>query len=384
MASNSKRQDKNGIVFYAPGLYPCVTGGMEIYNYYLLKHIKDISSKADWSILTDCEELVEKYSNFYPIRNRVFLLRRWGLGALSTFFFYVFSNKIQWRNVKTIILPYAPGFNFSVISFLLLNFFFNVDYIVHIHSGGIDPWKHNTLLDLFMKRAKRIVGVSKTIVDNFSSKYKCHVEYLPPVLPFERTYKTKDEILRENKIMRFDKIILFLGTLKPLKGPDILLKAFSNLGKGFIKGEKLGVIMVGDGPMKKTLQEYSCDHNIESYVHFMGRVDYERVSEFYKIADIFVMASIYEGTPISLLEAMFNGLLCIGSKVEGIQDIIDDQRNGILFRCNDVEELSRKLKYIIVNSEICEKIRQNAHKYYIENFSYQAHLENVKEIIFKS
>ena len=307
-------KNKDNILFYTPGLYPCKTGGMEIYNYHLLRNLRKYYPEFEFKALTGCKTLIDQYDNFYPLKNRLFIIRRRGLGALSTIIYYLFSSKLKWKKTETIFIPHTDNFNYNVIAFLFLKFIFNLNYIIHLHDGGQKPWKPYWLQKMFFKNAKKIAGVSWPIVHEYSKRSECKVEYIPPLLPFKKSIKSKKELKARMGLEHFNKIILFVGSLKQLKKPEILLKAFFELDSQIISEEKLGLVFVGDGHLKSELKALVKEKQFNSHIHFAGKIPNENVADYYALADIFVIPSSWEGTPIVLLEAMFNGLICMKIK----------------------------------------------------------------------
>ncbi len=69
--------------------------------------------------------------------------------------------------------------------------------------------------------------------------------------------------------------------------------------------------------------------------------------EILKIADIYVIPSLFEGTSLSLLEAMFNGLPIIGSDARGINSMIVAGKNGVLFETGNATDLHTKVKTML-------------------------------------
>jgi glycosyltransferase involved in cell wall biosynthesis len=360
------------ILFYFQNLYPCNTGGMEIYNYHLIKKLLNDYPNNKWVVLTSCDKHpVTNNIKWLPLRNRLFIVKRYGLGSLSTIIFYTFSQKIKWINVKTVVVPYTSKFSYQALAFLILKALFKVEYVVHIHGGGIYKWKFRWLQKRFFKNARNIAGVSYPIVKEYSKRIGRNINYLPPLLPFETSKKSIDHLRQVNNLVLFEKIILFVGSIKKIKDPETLIKAFNNLGSDFIKYNKVGLVIVGEGPHKNILQEY---YVYNKNIIFTGLLRYEEIKDYYALADIYVIPSWFEGTPISLIEAMFNKLTCVGSNVPGIKEIIEHGVNGYLFEKCDHIGLSNILKMLLEDNYDSLGKGSMAYKTYSEKFKYDNHL----------
>lgn len=377
---DSFKKNTAEIILFSSNIYPCKIGGMEIYNYYLVKSLINSSIGKRIKIITDCKKLdIPKSKVLMPLDN-LFFIKRYGLGTLSSIIRHSFFKTIKWEEVKTIYIPYTSNFSFNAIGILILNKLFKVQYIIHIHGGGLGPWKPFKLMNLFFKNAKTIIGVSHPIVTEYSQRSNRKIYYLPPLVPFEKSAYAKAELKKEKGFSHFNCTILFVGSLKPLKGPETLLKAFSLLGKDFIQNHKLGLVLVGDGPLMESLQEkYKM---IESVV-FVGKVPNEKINNYYGMSDIYVIPSWFEGTPISLLEAMFNGMVCLGSNVSGINHIIQNKRNGLLFEKDNFSELSTLLTSVILDIQLSNSLKLNSKRYYEENFNYKNHIDEIINFLSK-
>ena len=368
---------KDKIVLYFPTLYPELTGGMEVFNFHLLKKIDEISDPNKLVVLTNAKEYIN-YKNIFPLKNRLFFFRRFGLGALSTFIYYTFSNKLNWRDVKTIYVPYTSGFELNAIAFLLIKKIFKIEYIVHHHCGILKEWKNKRLLKSFFKNATEIVAVSHSIICEYSKRTERDLLYYPPLIPYDRCEDSRENLRKKYKIEAYKKAILFVGTLKPLKAPEVLIKAFIELGDNFIKKHELCLLFAGDGELREDLEKHYAQID---YIKFLGRIPTEHVNELYKLSDIYVIPSWYEGTSMSLLEAMYNGLACVGTNVTGINDMIEDGVNGALFEKDNISQLSEIIKELINDELYCDKLKESSRKYYDANYSYNEYLQKIKKLL---
>ncbi len=148
-------------------------------------------------------------------------------------------------------------------------------------------------------------------------------------------------------------LILFVGRLIPLKGADILLKAFSMIGKtGDIK-----LWIAGDGPERSSLEHMSRDLGVKHRVRFLGSVDHDKLPNLYAAADVFVAPSKNipgvgrEGQGTVVLEAMAAGCCVIGSNCGGIPSLIEDGISGLLVEPDNETELADAIHNIMISSD---------------------------------
>ncbi len=145
------------------------------------------------------------------------------------------------------------------------------------------------------------------------------------------------------------KVIVFTGRLHPVKDPLTLVRAHK------IAAERIGnlhLVMAGDGELRK-----ECEAAAGKNVHFAGFVD--DVPGLLKGADVFVLPSVYDASPRSLMEAMAMGLPCISTRVGGIPDYLDE-RTGILIEPGNPELLADRIVYLLNNPRIARDMGRRA------------------------
>jgi len=133
-------------------------------------------------------------------------------------------------------------------------------------------------------------------------------------------------------------IIGSIGNLKPPKGHRYLLLAAQKL-KTSISDFKL--LLIGDGELRFALERMAKALKIEDNVVFMGRRS--DIADLLQCIDIFVLASLREGLPMALIEAMAARKAVICTSVGGIPEIIRNRFNGILVPVKDVDSLAQAM-----------------------------------------
>jgi len=79
-------------------------------------------------------------------------------------------------------------------------------------------------------------------------------------------------------------------------------------------------------------------------------------------ADIFVLPSLFEGTPLTLIEAMWSALPIVTTATAGMRDVVRDEHNGLLTAPGDVESLVRSLEKLTSDPGLCRALGTAAHK----------------------
>jgi glycosyltransferase involved in cell wall biosynthesis len=140
-----------------------------------------------------------------------------------------------------------------------------------------------------------------------------------------------------NGVRANDAVIGSVGRLSPEKGLDVLLRAAARLING---GTRLRVVLAGDGPERKRLAQLAERLGISERVDVRGEVPHEQVPAVLAELDIFVMPSRAEGFGVAALEAQAMELPVVASLVDGLPDVVEDDRTGLLVPAGDPEALA--------------------------------------------
>ena len=143
--------------------------------------------------------------------------------------------------------------------------------------------------------------------------------------------------------------VLTIGRLIPRKGFQFLIRALPQVLEKVSHNFEIEV--VGDGPYHGELLKLAENLGVISHLHFAGSVPYPKLPEKYSNADLLILPSLAEGMPLVVLEAMGTGLPIIASRVQGIDELVDDGVNGALFDPGDVDGLAHCLVKLINANE---------------------------------
>jgi len=151
--------------------------------------------------------------------------------------------------------------------------------------------------------------------------------------------------------------IIFVGRLSVEKNLYNLIDAITKTG--------LILDIYGQGPLKEELESYTIKKKAK--VNFMGVTPNSELAQILNRYQYYILPSLYEGMPKTLLEAMACGLVCIGTDVTGINEVIEDGVNGYLANSIDQNNLYKAIitaTTITNTSLIQEKTRQSILKTY--------------------
>src|SRR4030042_841625 len=129
--------------------------------------------------------------------------------------------------------------------------------------------------------------------------------------------------------------------------------------QGIIKDfPKTKAVIFGEGPLRQQLEVQVERLGIGGAVQRPGnRTDVER---FLGSADIFVLPSRWEGLPVALLEAMDNGLPVVATRVEGVEEVIQNESQGLLVPPEDARALAESLTKLVADAGLRRRIGRGA------------------------
>jgi len=147
-----------------------------------------------------------------------------------------------------------------------------------------------------------------------------------------------------------DRIIISVANLVPVKGIEVLLNAFSDIVDQIPDWR---IVIVGDNSNEygELLKKIVFERGVDDKVVFTGKV--QNVSEYLNLADVFVLPTLNkgEGFPVSLLEAMANGIIVLGSAVPGIKDQLRALPDLLFEPGNHLQLANKLLKYCRMTAE---------------------------------
>jgi len=153
--------------------------------------------------------------------------------------------------------------------------------------------------------------------------------------------------------------VLSNRNLLPLYNVSLLIRAIPTV----LKEEPLTkFIIAGDGQEKEALSEEAKNLKVSSFVEFLGRVPHEKMADLLAQAEVYVSTSLYDGTSVSLLEAMGSGAFPIVADIPANREWITNGQNGFLVPVKEEEYLASRIIDAIRNQALREKSR-------IENLS---------------
>jgi len=164
------------------------------------------------------------------------------------------------------------------------------------------------------------------------------------------------QYLHSSKIKSDTWVWIHVANFRKVKDQITLLRGYASSNSRFKNPQCL--LLVGDGELRKDLEEEANNLNISDEVFFLGfRKD---VAHLLSLSDGFILSSISEAMPMSILEASKAKLVILSTRVGGIPEIIIDGKTGYLFTPGSPSELAEKIDFVINNQETARQCAEKA------------------------
>ena len=327
--------------------------GTEIATYYIAEHLAQHGHEVH--VITSLDEgLPEKSCEKGFHIHRLPRVRIRFVGVLA--FWVDIVRTLQ--KIKPDIV-HAQSFG-SGMPALLSNRLLKIPYVIYGRGSDVylPDWFTKLTAKGILKNASTVIALTEHMKDAMQAIYSRDVIIVPNGINLNEVAE------REAEGGNPGKKILFVGRLHPVKGTQYLLGAMSIVHRELPEAK---LILVGDGEEREHLETLTDNLGIRECVEFAGRVPHERVQDYMSQAKVFVLPSLSEGFPVTILEAMACGLPVVATRVGGVPDIIEDGANGYLIDAMNQEQIAEALLKLLRDEElrkgISEKNRVTAEKY---------------------
>lgn len=341
---------------------PCLlTGGTEIQTLSLVRALVDGGHK----VMTVCyfefsEQMIQNYKN---AGSDVVCLQKDGLriGGRAVVPFLYKGLKQVTKDFKPDVVHVqymAPG----AIPIFLLRILGIKNIIATAHTpADIYP---NLKLVHFIQR--RLVRAFTCITLKAETSFFCFASLYGEDTKLGKRnhftiYNTLPQyILIRNTDRSFDVEVITIGVvsrLEKIKGMDLVIPAFARVVE---QGCNVRLLVVGDGSLRKSMEQQAADLGISDYIEWKGRIEQRKLQECYDKIDILLMPSRSEGFGLTAIEGMARGCVPVVSDTGGLPEVVQDNISGLLHKVEDYKDMANKICYIYNNRQLLSQISKNA------------------------
>ena len=231
--------------------------------------------------------------------------------------------------------------------------------------------KFSKLEEETAQNATLIVTISKYSLERIQNLYgikQNKVRIVPNGVDVEKFKPMENPTaLRKQFGLGDEPCVLFVGSLIPRKGIDLLVKAAKKIVKEQVDTK---FIIVGEGPLKNQLAIYLKAANLSDNFKFLGNLKEQALLAIYNCADVFALPSVQEGQGIVLLEAQASSKPVVAFDVGGVKETIRNGETGILVKRGSSDELADALLKLLGNRDLRESMGISGRRFVTENYTW--------------
>ena len=290
--------------------------------------------KRDFSLLHDLKALIFLIKIINKIKPNIVSSHSFKAGLIlkiSTFFL---------RNVPTIFTAHGWSFNNGVP---LFRRFVSLQ-IEKILCGRVSKVITVCKSDYKLALDKKIVK-EKKLVNIYNG------------MPLKE-YKLKN--FTSHKIIKFISVARF----ESQKDHKTLIESFNQ-----VDHENWSLLLIGDGPNRKLIEYMINQNGLQNKIKLLGAIN--NVEEYLNKCDVFILCSLWEGFPRSILEAMRSSMPIISTNVGGCSESVIDSHNGFLFNPRDVSALRKYITFFIDDFSLIKKFGTRSFRLFESKFTFQ-------------
>ncbi len=206
---------------------------------------------------------------------------------------------------------------------------------------------------------------------------RCRVEVIPNGLSLD-CYKPLDKrFARERWSLPVDKQLILFGSMNPFsdrrKGFQFLQPSLMKLAKNGLQKEVELIIFGASMPLNPP------DFGLK--VHYVGELhDDVSLALLYTAADVFVLPSVQDNLPNTVMESLACGTPVVAFPIGGVPDMIDHQVNGYLAKALDIDSLAGGIKWVLENPERLIRLRKGAREKAVKEYSLEAQARRYRNL----
>jgi glycosyltransferase involved in cell wall biosynthesis len=258
-------------------------------------------------------------------------------------------------------------------------------------------WPEEHLDRWLQPRAQRLLATSNAVRDfcllRRGLPQPGRIEVVPPGVAIEDS--RSGDVTPKGELIRFPgvwqaslreelalgeeaKLVVAVGSLRHSRRVKDMIWALELLGSVI---PQLHLLLVGDGPQRRSLERYAAEFRHAGRIHFLGSRD---AREVWPQVDLFWSASEEDGPPLALLEAMAAGVPVVASDTPGNREVITAGQTGLLFPLGDRPSLARCTLRLVQDAAMATRISQEAQGYmqreFVPNGLIHRHAELYREL----
>ena len=221
-----------------------------------------------------------------------------------------------------------------------------------------------------IRAADRVLAPTSEAARQLTELYAAdpaRIRVVPPGVDVERFFPRDRAQARARLGVSGSPVVLFVGRLQPLKGPDLAIRAFAEAVRTGGEAMRDAVLLMVGGPsgplgdrVRPWLDAVAAEENVEGRVRFLPPHPHEELPWVYSAADVLLMPSRSEAFGLAALEAQACGVPVVASSVGGLRSAVRDGAGGSLVPAGDTRALAARTVEIVSNPDLASRLSAGA------------------------
>lgn len=365
---------------------PCLlTGGTEIQTLNLVRALV----KGEHKVTTACyfehtENMVKLYEE---AGSKVVLFSKDGVrvGGVKGIIFLLknlWKIKLSFKPDVVHVQYMAPG----AIPIILLKLMGQKNIVATAHTNadvyGAKAMKLLKFLQSYVlrtftcitQRAEKNFFGSCSLFDPSIRRVPAHAHYtiynaLPGYIQISDNKKENNDIITIGVVSR----------LEHIKGMDLVVPVFA---KVYEKNKNIRLLVVGDGSLRKQMEDDANRFHLKSNIEFVGRQEQAVLQSYYDKIDVLLMPSRSEGFGLTAIEGMARDCVLVASNTGGLPEVVREGYVGLLHQPESVDDLANKICRLIENPKHLEQMCSHLHDY-VQQFTFERYADLFNDLYSK-
>ena len=362
-----RRHNLNITIIATSGIYPLHIGGPANVGYFLAKEFGKndhdvtmfvrVKNKEDIQLIKNLPEFTELINvNIVPIEIEYNIRTFLNIPLLT--FKIISATRSFIRHKCDVVLYNSPPVDVMLLVPLISKLIGARQFLI-LHGGLFNERKNyigRALIRMQISYFEKIVAIS-----SYSEEIAKRIGVRDEKIAIINNGVDLSEYSNLSKLtLGGDPKLLYVGRLAPIKGVDVLIKAFKIVHEQLPDSR---LYLVGDGPEKDNLVSLANELGIYDSIDFIGYIPpSETLYRYYITCQMLILPSHIENFPITLLEAMYLKTPVIATKIKGgVTELIKDEVNGLLVEPGNSIELAQSIIELTHNKKMQENFVEYNH-----------------------
>ncbi|RLC37349.1 MAG: hypothetical protein DRH33_05855 [Candidatus Nealsonbacteria bacterium] len=262
-----------------------------------------------------------------------------------------------WVRLAVIGLKNKPKIIYTLHGFHIVRRNFFVRWFLIMMERFLNHW--TDVLVCVSEADKNLVLKYKTIPPEKVKIIKNGIDVTKFQISQDEIQKARKKLELENKF-----VLCSIGRLHPPKDFSTILRALKLIVPQI---QKVRLLVVGDGPLRKSLENETAQLGLNEYVKFLGFR--EDIPVLINLSDTVILSTYWEGLPLVPLEAGASKKPIVASNVDGVRETIIDGKTGFLFEPKSAKDLAEKIIKLYQDEELRKEMGERGFEFVKTNFS---------------